>query len=67
MTQFTKEELITLNEAYGMWEKRFGSLSKATVALGEKLESMIVSYCEHGKVVPNYDCKTQCEKCGMIL
>ncbi len=33
----------------------------------EKLQSMIDNYCEHEKVVPNYDCKTQCQKCGEII
>lgn len=64
MNDFTKEELegMLLNITHSSWIYK---ADKHTVL--NKLQSMINNYCEHEKVVPNYDCKTQCEKCGVIL
>lgn len=68
MNEFTKEELQEIvdmandinngSQAHGL-ELHF--------ELRDKIQSMIDNYCEHEKVVPNYDCKTQCDKCGRIF
>lgn len=64
MNDFTKEELCALRDSrcYHM-DDSYPSNDK----LFMKLQSMIDNYCDHEKVVPNYDCKTQCDKCGKFV
>ena len=65
MNDFTKEELIALEDAMEnmlvLHPTQNGSSS-----LKEKIESMIDNYCEHEKVIPNYGPNTECNKCGEI-
>jgi hypothetical protein len=70
MKDFTKEELqillLEMNISINR-HKELLTIAPSYQALRDKVESMIDNYCEHDKVVPNYDCKTQCEKCGEII
>lgn len=61
MNELTKEELETiLNGNIELYPHTYQELRN-------KIQSMIENYCEHEKVVPNYGCKTQCDKCGRIF
>lgn len=73
MNDFTKEELKLLGGC--VFGKFISSLDDPSIhhlqpdlkKLRDKIQSMIENYCEHEKMVPNYDCKTQCDKCGEIF
>ena len=67
MNDFTKEELELLYRHMVLTVNWNTLLSEKDNAVMDKIDSMIVNYCEHKKTVPNYDCKTQCEDCGIIL
>lgn len=69
MNNFTIEELVLI----GMWSiNRYEQVGiqqakeEGTINLSHKIQDMIVNYCEHEKVVPNYGPNTQCDKCGEI-
>ncbi len=65
MNEFTKEELEDL--LYCVKDHTGYQGDSIHKNLIDKIQSFIDNYCEHEKVVPNYDCKTQCYKCGIIL
>ena len=68
MTNFTKEELefILDDLEYHMSISRLAN-HEFNRDLVKKIRDMIDNYCEHETVVPNWDCKTQCAKCDVIL
>ena len=68
MNDFTKDELESI-KSWGEVYTEFGNswTDKINRALIDKIQSLIDNYCEHKNVVPNYDCKTQCENCWAIL
>lgn len=64
MNEFTKEEL---REIFWIIEGcTMDYIGKENNILINKIESIIVNYCDHEKVVPNYGPNTQCDKCGEI-
>jgi hypothetical protein len=67
MNDFTKEELIALESFVKTEFKDIRAIPEVLCVILVKVMLMIGNYCDHEKVVPNYDCKTQCEKCGKIL
>lgn len=68
MNDFTKEELYDIAEMMRHARKQgIDTKYNLTYHIEDKVWHMIENYCEHEKVVPNYDCKTQCDKCGKIL
>lgn len=69
MNDFTKEELIIIHLDICTYLNMYPMLKSPQhhIDLRDKVKSMISNYCEHEKVVPNYDCKTECNECGVIL
>ena len=65
MNDFTIEELEWLLETVDYCIEEFEEQNPA-YSIQCKLKDMIVNYCEHEKVVPNYGPNTQCDKCGEI-
>lgn len=67
MNDFTKEELLTLIDAFKWirdepsWRNQEGWDDK----LQHKIQSMIDDYCEHEKVIQD-SCLVDCCKCGWV-
>jgi len=66
MNEFTKDELNDLNVLLTVWLVKY-PMDKITAELQVKLQSMIDSYCEHTRQMPNYNIQTQCADCLEIL
>ena len=66
MNEFDKNDLLMIYSLALQHVNQFRENSDCIELMG-KTRTLIDAYCEHEKVVPNYDCKKQCEKCGKIL